>query len=60
MWLELFDTQTEPEININEEMIKQGFACESQVKITIPPSPGSVSSTGSPDKSDCEIVFVPG
>lgn len=57
--MELFDTQNEPEININEQMIKQGFARESQVKITIPPSPGSLS-TGSPDTSDCEIVFIPG
>lgn len=61
MWIELFDTQNEQEININEEMIKQGFALESDFRITIPTSPArSVSSTGSGDSSDCDIVYIPG
>ena len=64
MYVELFDTQGEKEININEELIKEGFALESAVKITIPTrssGPGSTSSTtGSPESSDCEIILYPG
>ena len=56
--VELYDTKGEDEVNINEEMIKQGFAVESSIRIDKPQVKTVTASDE--DSSDCETIEMPG